>query len=54
MRIKIHYSKIIPTISEVEFDEEKIIADFGYKDGLIDFFEMSESLSHHYTVKKEN
>ena len=54
MRVKIHYSKIIPTVSEVEFDEEKIIADFGYKEGLIDFFEMRESLSHHYKVKKEN
>ena len=54
MRVKIHYSKIIPTVSEVEFDEEKIIADFGYKEGLIDFFELRDSLSHHHKVKKEN
>ena len=54
MKMKIHWAKIVPTISEVELDEEQIIADFGYKEGLIDLFWMRESASFHYKVKKEN
>ena len=51
MKILVKYEKIVPTISEIDLDEEKVIKDFGSVQNFIDFVKIKQSLSNHYLVK---
>ena len=51
MKILVKYEKIVPTISEIDLDEEKVIKDFGSVQNFIDFVKIRQSQSNHYLVK---
>ena len=51
MKILVEYEKIVPTISEIDLDEEKVIKDFGSVQNFIDFVKIRQSHSNHYLVK---
>lgn len=51
MKILVKYEKIVPTISEIDLDEEKVVEDFGSVQNFIDFVKIRQSFSNEYLVK---
>lgn len=51
MKVLVKYEKIVPTVSEIDLDEEKFFKDFGSVQNFIDFVKIRQSLSNHYLVK---
>ena len=54
MKVLVRYEKIIPVVSEIDLDEEKVIEDFGSVQNFIDFVMVRKSLSNMSLIKGTN
>ena len=54
MKVLVRYEKIIPVVSEIDLDEEKVIEDFGSIQNFIDFVMVRKSLSNSGLIKGTN